>query len=65
MYDVGFPDREVKEYSANLIAENLLSQVDDEGFTLTVLTAYLNIQKMKVPLKRNTFTFEHAPEPDA
>ena len=34
-YDVTFDDGEVKEYSANLIAENLLNQVDDEGFTLT------------------------------
>ena len=34
-YDVTFDDGEVKEYSANVIAENLLNQIDDEGFTLT------------------------------
>ena len=32
VYDVEFPDGEVKEYSANVIAENLLSQVDTQGF---------------------------------
>ena len=41
MYDVKFPDGEVKEYSANVIAENLLSQVDSEGFTLTVFDSIL------------------------
>jgi hypothetical protein len=34
VYDVEFPDGEVKEYAANIIAENLLSQVDSEGFLL-------------------------------
>ena len=29
LYDVEFPDGQVKEYAANVIAENLLSQVDD------------------------------------
>ena len=37
LYDVEFPDGQVKAYTANLIAENLLGQVDDEGFTLTSL----------------------------
>ena len=27
IYDVEFPDSEVKEYAANILAENLLSQV--------------------------------------
>ena len=29
VYDVKFPDGEVKEYSSNVISENLLSQVDN------------------------------------
>ena len=45
VYDVEFPDGEVKEYSANIIAENLLSQVDDEGFTLTVFDSILEHTK--------------------
>lgn len=32
VYDIEFPDGDVKEYSANVIAENLLSQVDLDGF---------------------------------
>ena len=45
VYDVEFPDGEVKEYSANVIAENILSQVDDEGFTLTVFDSILDYSK--------------------
>ena len=33
-YEVRFNDGEVKEYAANVIAENLLNQIDDEGFTI-------------------------------
>ena len=33
-YDVEFPDGDVREYAANIIADNMLSQVDNEGFTL-------------------------------
>ena len=45
VYDVEFDDGDVKEYSANVIAEELLSQVDDEGFTLTHLDAILDHRK--------------------
>ena len=31
VYDVEFPDGTVKQYAANVIAENVLSQVDSEG----------------------------------
>ena len=45
-YDVEFDDGEVKEYAANVIAENLLSQVDDEGFTLTHLDSIVSHRKL-------------------
>ena len=32
VYDVEFPDGAVKYYAANVISENLLSQVDSSGF---------------------------------
>ena len=32
VYDVEFPDGTVKQYAANVIAENLLSQVDTNGY---------------------------------
>jgi len=31
IYDVEFPDGQVKEYAANILAENMLSQVDSDG----------------------------------
>jgi hypothetical protein len=45
VYDVEFPDGEVREYSANVIAENLLAQVDSEGFTLTEFEAIVDHKK--------------------
>lgn len=42
MYDVEFPDGTVKEYAANIIAENILSQVDDQGFTITNLDSVVD-----------------------
>ena len=44
VYDVEFPDGEVKEYAANIIAENMLSQVDSEGFTLTLMDSILDVK---------------------
>ena len=32
MYDVEFPDGAVKQYAGNVIAENVLSQVDQSGY---------------------------------
>ena len=31
VYDVMFPDGAVEQYAANVLADNLLSQVDEEG----------------------------------
>jgi hypothetical protein len=31
IYDVQFPDGHVEAYSANVIAENIYAQVDEEG----------------------------------
>ena len=42
IYDVEFFDGEVKEYAVNVIAENMLSQVDNEEFTLTLLDIILD-----------------------
>ena len=35
IYEVEFQDGMVKEYAANVIAQNLLSQIDSEGFSNT------------------------------
>ena len=36
IYDVEFPDGEVQEYSANVIAENIYAQVDVEGHSYNI-----------------------------
>ena len=40
--DVEFPDGQVKEYAANIIAENLLTQVDSEGISTTLMKAIVD-----------------------
>ena len=37
MYEVEFIDGQVREYSTNVIAENMLSRVDSEGFSTTMM----------------------------
>jgi hypothetical protein len=45
MYEVEFPDGKIKEYAANIIAENMLSQVDSEGYSLTLLDTIVDYKK--------------------
>ena len=42
VYNVEFSDGDVNKYAANLIAENLLSQVNPDGFHTNVLEAILD-----------------------
>ena len=57
VYDVRFPEGEVKEYSFNVIAENILSQIGDEGFTLTVFDSILYYTKNDSTIKKKDFYF--------
>jgi hypothetical protein len=45
VYEVEFPDGQVKEYSANVIAENMLSQVDPDGFSTSLMDAIVDYLK--------------------
>ena len=45
VYEIEFPDGQVKEYSANIIAENMLTQVDSEGFTITMMEGIIDYKK--------------------
>ena len=45
IYEVEFPDRQVKEYSANMIAKNMLTQVDSDGFTMTMMAGIIDYKK--------------------
>lgn len=45
VYEVEFMDGTIQEYSANLIAENMLTQVDEEGFSITMMEAIIDHRK--------------------
>ena len=45
IYDVVFSDGEVLAYSTNVIAENLYSQVDDEGHQQVMMTTSSTIRR--------------------
>ena len=45
MYEIEFPDGQVKEYGANIIAENMLAQADADGFTSPLLKSIIDYRK--------------------
>jgi hypothetical protein len=45
MHEVEFPDGQLKEHAANVIAENMLTQVDSDGCSLTMMEAITDYQK--------------------
>ena len=45
VYDVEFPDGEIKQYSANIIAENMYSQVDSEGHSRSLMDSIVDYKK--------------------
>lgn len=45
LYEVEFPDGEIREYSANVIAENMYAQVDANGHTHTLLDAITDFSR--------------------
>jgi hypothetical protein len=47
VYEVEIPDGQVKEYAANVIAENMLMQVDSDGYSTTILKAIIDYCKDK------------------
>jgi hypothetical protein len=47
IYEVEFPDRQLKDYAANVIAESMLTQVDSDGFSITMIEAMIDYQKDK------------------
>ena len=42
IYDVEFADGTIKEYSANMIAESMLTQVDCDGFSNTLMDCIID-----------------------
>ena len=45
IYDVEFPGGQVKEYAANIIAENMLTQVDSDGMITTLMEPIVDHQR--------------------
>ena len=44
VYDVDFPNGSSREYSANFIAENMISQVGDDGFQTRIMEEIIDSQ---------------------
>ena len=40
-YNVEFSDGQVKEYGTNIIAENMLTQVDSDGYSLSLMDSII------------------------
>jgi hypothetical protein len=46
VYEVEFPDGQMKEYAANTIAENMLTQVDsDGGYSTTLMQGIIDYRE--------------------
>ena len=45
MYKVELADRRIKEYGANVIAENMLTQVDSDGFSLSLMENIIDYKR--------------------
>jgi hypothetical protein len=47
-YEVEFPDGQIKEYAANIIAKNMLTQVDSDGYSTTMMEGIINHKEQHV-----------------
>jgi hypothetical protein len=45
IYELEFPNGQIKEYAANIIAENMLTQVDSEGYSFTRMESIVDYRK--------------------
>ncbi len=52
VYDVEFPDGQVKEYAANVIAENMYAQVDADGHIHSLLDSIVDFAKDERAVER-------------
>lgn len=53
VYDVEFPDGDIRQYSANVIAENMYAQVDADGHTHTLLDSIIDFNKTDQALDKD------------
>lgn len=52
IYECEFDDGTIKEYAANVIAENMLTQVDEDGFTITLLDGIVDCRKNETAVSK-------------
>ena len=45
VYEVEFPDKQGREYSANIIAQNMITQVDHKGYSTTMMNGIVDYKK--------------------
>ena len=45
IYEVEFPDGQVKEYAENILSENMLSQVDSDKFSTSLFEGIIDFKK--------------------
>ena len=65
MYEVELADGRIKEYGANIIAENMLTQVDSNGFSLALVEGiidYKHDDSIATPKQKNTSPLEEDKE---
>jgi hypothetical protein len=55
IYEVKFPNGQCKEYAANIIAENMLTQVDSDGFSITMMEAITDYRKDEAIAENNKY----------
>ena len=58
LYDVDFNDGSVRQYTANVIAQNLFDQVDIDGYSLSRLEAIVDYRKEKSALTKKAGQFQ-------
>ena len=56
-YDVEFLDGEIEVYTANIISENLLSQVDEEGHSQMMIHEIVDHRLTEEEILKNEGTF--------
>ena len=45
VYEVEFPGKQVREYSANIIVQNMITQVDHEGYSTMLMNGIVDYKK--------------------
>ena len=56
-YNLKIPDGSTEQYTANTVAENLYSDIDDEGFTFTMLNELIGHEKDESALTKEEATY--------